>query len=121
MLSSAIAPSRSEQASDVAGEPARIGQARIAGPGDERVGVLIPLAARIIIAEDRSIGLGFVGKTECQVTFDKPLQRFRDMSCRLVIIDNAFKTVHRSQILAPSKIVAADLHLLPRQMITRKV
>src|SRR5215813_859793 len=95
MLWDATAPSRSEEASEVAGEPTSLGWARIACPGDEGIAVLIPLAPRVVVTEDCGIGLGLVTKTECQVAFDQTLQSLRYMCRCLIIVDNAFEPVHR--------------------------
>src|SRR6266480_1051624 len=121
MLRGGTVAGGSERTPEVAGEPAFLGQARVAASSNESVAVLIPLAPRIVVAEDCGIGLGFVVEAECQVAFDKPLQRLGYMRRRLIIVDNAFETVHRCQVLSTLKIVSADFHFLTGQMIASKI
>src|SRR5271165_2554949 len=95
MLSDATAVSGSEQTPDVAGEPTFRRQARIAGSGDQGIAVLVPLAPRIVVAEDCGIGFGLITEAECQIAFDETLQSLRHMRRSLIIVDNAFESVHR--------------------------
>src|SRR3984893_16870816 len=115
------AAGRSERSSKIAGEPAIRRHARVAGPGDQSVAVLIPLATRIVVAKDCRICFGFIEESERQVTLDKPLQRLGYMCRRLIIVDDALEAVHRSQVLAPFQVVSTDFHFLTGQMIKSEV
>src|SRR5215831_16384171 len=94
MLWDATASSRSEETSEVAGEPTSLGLAWIACPGDEGIAVLIPLAPWVVVTKNCGVGFGLVTKTECQVAFDQTLQSLRYMCRCLIIVDNAFEPVH---------------------------
>src|SRR5258708_15018382 len=111
----------SERSSKIAGEPAVFRHARVAGSGDQSVAVLIPLATRIVVAEDCGICFGFVVEPERQVALDKPLQRLGYMCRRLIIVDDSFEAVHRCQVLTPFQIVSTDFHFLSGQMITGEI
>src|SRR5467141_4625229 len=121
MLPGGAAAGCSERSSKIAGEPAVFRHARAAGSGDQSVAVLIPLATRIVVAEDCGICFGFVVESERQVTLDKPLQRLRYMCRRLIIVDDSFEAVHCSQVLAPFQVVSTNFHFLSRQMITGEI
>src|SRR5882724_11007424 len=110
MLADGAAADRSERTSKIAGEPAVLRHAGVAGSGDQSVAVLIPLATGIVVAEDRGIGFGFVVESERQVALDKPLQRLGYMCGRLIIVDDSFEAVHRCQVLAPFQVVSTDFH-----------
>src|ERR1700756_3938248 len=88
---------RSEQAADGTAGPTHRGLRGARGPGNERIGVAVPLVSGIVVAEHSSIGLGLAGEAQCQVTFDQALERFRNMRRPLVIIDDALEAVHRRQ------------------------
>src|ERR1700758_2079802 len=121
MLRDATAPSGSEEAPEVTGEPTSGGLAWVASPGDKRIAVLIPFAPWIVVTEDRGIGFGLVIQAECQIAFDKTLQRFGDMRRRLIVVDNALESIHRSQVLTTFEVVPTDFHLLARQMVAGKI
>src|SRR6266436_696737 len=121
MLRGGAATGGSEQTSKIAGEPAVFRHARVAGSGDQSVAVLIPLAARIVVAKDCGIRFGFFIESERQVTLYKPLQRLGDMCRRLIIVNDPFEAVHRSQVLASFQVVSTDFHFLSGQMITGEV
>src|SRR5215472_2254111 len=121
MLREAAAPSGSEETPEVASEPTSLWKAWVAGPGNEGIAVLVPLTARVVVAENRGIGFGLVSETERQVAFDKTLQRLWHMRRRLIIVDDAFEAVHRSQVLTALKVVPTDFHFLTRQMVAGKI
>src|SRR6516164_3359917 len=121
MLRETAEPNSSKETPEIAGEPTVLGYAGATGPRDEGVAVLIPLATRVVVTENCGIGLSLGGQAERQIAFDKALQRLRHMCRRLIIVNDAFEPVHRSQILAALKVVPADLHFLTGQMIASKV
>src|SRR4051812_10942140 len=73
-----LKPPRSENTANDAAEPAFVCLPRRAFAGNQRIGVAVPLAPGIIIAENRGICLGLTGQTERQVDFDEPFERFGD-------------------------------------------
>src|SRR5215471_6815975 len=114
------AAGRSERHAEIAREPTL---RRLAGRSTrhEVIGIGIPLAAWIIVAQHGRIRLSLLGETERQIALDETLQRLRDMRRCLKIVDDAFEAVHRGQVLSSLQIISADLHLLSGQMIARKV
>src|SRR6516164_7836851 len=121
MLSGQTAPrSGSEGASEITGEPALGWRTGRAG-SDEGIRIDIPFAARVIVAEHRGIGLGLVVEAERQIALDEAFQSFGNVRRRLIIVDDPFETVHRRQILSALQIIAADLHLLAGEMISREI
>src|SRR6516164_6233098 len=114
-------PTRSEETPEVAGEPTSLRWARVAGPGDKGVAILIPLASWKVVAKDRRISFRLIIETEGQVAFDKALQRLRDMRRRLIIVDNTFESIHCGQVLTTFYIVTSDFHFLSRQMVASKI
>src|SRR5215471_14826763 len=121
MLAGGAAAGRSEQTSKIASEPAALGHARVFGSGDQSVAVLVPLATGIIVAKDGGVCFGFVVEAERQVTLDKPFQRLGHMCRRLIIVDDTFEAVHRSQVLTPLQVVSTDFHFLSGEMITSEI
>src|SRR5215472_17811981 len=121
MLWETTESSSSKETAEVAGKPTFLWYAGAAGPRDEAIAVLIPLATRVVVTENCGIGLCLGGEAKRQIAFDKALQRLGHMRRRLIIVDDAFEPVHSSQILAALKIVAADLHFLTGQMIASKI
>src|SRR5579862_2045013 len=108
----------SENAADQASEPAFL---RRDVAADQRVGILVPMTARIVVAENSGVFLGLLGKAERQIALDETLQSFGHVRRRLVIVDDPLEAVHRRQIFALLQIVAADFHLLAGEMVVREV
>src|ERR1700751_4994125 len=43
------------------------------------------------------------------------------MRRRLIVVDNALESIHRSQVLTTFEVVPTDFHLLARQMVAGKI
>src|SRR6266851_2397569 len=105
---------RSEQAE----EPAAllVGRRRAALAGHQVVAVLIPVAARKVVAQHRRRLLRLAFHAERQVALDQAVQRLGHVGGGLVALDHDAIAVDRPDILLVLLVVAADRHLLAGEM-----
>src|SRR5471030_24553 len=80
--------------------------------GEQRIAVLVPLAAGIVVAEHGGRGTGLLDDAERQIWFGQPMQRLGHVGRRLVAVDDAAEAVDSREILALPLVIAADGHLL---------
>src|SRR5579864_4672061 len=90
-------------------------------PLQELVGVLVPGAAGIIVAQHGGRGFRFAVDTQRIVGLGQTLQGFGDLRGLLILLDDRAKAVDGADIIALVEVVAADRHFLARQMIERQV
>src|SRR6266851_1219594 len=85
--------------------------------GHQEVAVLIPVAAREIVAQHRRRLLGLALHAERQVSLDQAMQRLGHVGGGLVALDHDAIAVDRPDILLVLLVVAADRHLLAGEMV----
>src|SRR5579863_2265876 len=105
--------------SEQAAEPALGYGPRGRAAVDQRIGIAVPAAARVVVAKHGRVVLGFLVQAEREIAFDEPLERFGHMGCGLVIVDDTPESVDRSQVFPAMLVIPADLHLLSCKMISR--
>src|SRR5579883_2324825 len=115
----------SEQGSDDPRHPALprlLVRARIGGDaGQQRVAVLVPLAAGIVMTEHGGGAARLVDDAEREIALGQAVQCFRDMGGRLIFVDDAAKAVDSREVLAPLLVPAPDLHLFPGEVVAGEV
>src|SRR6266699_2229329 len=92
-----------EYRADDAGDPA-LGRTLVGGAGgdagEQRIAVLVPFAAGVIVAEHGGRAARLVDDAEREIGFGQPVQRLGNMRRRLEIVDDAAEAVDCREILA---------------------
>src|SRR5690606_18034511 len=83
----------------------------------QRVGILVPLAVRIVGAEHGGRRLGFRGDAHGVIGLGQARQRLFDMAGVGVVLDHVAEALDGGNVFAPLEIVAADLHLLAGELV----
>src|SRR5262245_39645721 len=85
--------------------------------GHQVVAVLVPFAAREVVAQHRGRLLRLLLDAERQVALDQAMQRLRDVRGGLIALDHHAIAVDGADVLLVGLVVAADRHLLAGQMV----
>src|SRR5690606_33413087 len=85
-----------------------------------RIGVLVPVAVRIVVAEHGRRGLRLRYDAERQVELHEPIERLRRLGRGLVVDDDGLEAVDGGEIGVPLLVPAADRHLLAGEMVARE-
>src|SRR5580698_6377666 len=85
------------------------------------VRVFVPLAVREIVAQHRGGRLRFIHQTDRDVSFGQSLERFFDVTRRLILRHHHLEPVDGANEVALLHVVAPDLHLLAGQLVARHV
>src|ERR1700761_7093982 len=83
------------------------------------IGVLVPAAVRKIVPKHGRGGLRLADDADGHIGLGQPLQRFLDMPGGLVLGDHGLEAVDGGGVVALFHIIAADGHLLARELVAR--
>src|ERR1700733_6757697 len=83
------------------------------------IGVLVPAAVRKIVPEHGGGGLRLADDADRHIGLGQPGQRFLDMPGGLVLGDHGLEAVNGGGVVALFHIIAADGHLLARELVAR--
>ena len=85
------------------------------------VAVLVPFAARVVVAEHRGGLARLVGQAEHQVDLGQPVQRLGHVVGGLVVVHHALEPADRGGVQVLLLVEAADLHLLAGEVVAGEV
>src|SRR5262249_15356745 len=85
------------------------------------VAVLVPAAARIVVAEHRRRLPRLVTQAQDQVDLGQPVQRLGDVVGGLVVVHNTLEPPDRRLVQVLALVPATDLHLLAGQMVAAEI
>src|SRR5579883_1911480 len=83
----------------------------------ERVGVLVPLAVRKIVAENGGRGLRLVGDAEAEIGFGQAIERLFGVTRRLIAGENIAEAIDRGDVIATMQVETADRYLFAGELI----
>jgi hypothetical protein len=86
----------------------------------ELVGIRIPLAVRIVVAENGSSSLRLFDDAHRVIGFDQTRERFFDLVGAWILLDDDAEARDGGKVFLALHIVAADLHFLAGELVARK-
>ena len=85
--------------------------------GEQPIGILVPLAARVVVAEHGGGRLGFGLDAERIVGLGQAVEGLGRLRRRLVVHDHRLEAIDGGDVGALLEVVAPDFHLLAGQMV----